>query len=272
MVNIGICGLGFVGSAIMDSFVEKKVNVITYDKYKDSQYTLNDLLSCKMIFLCLPTKYNSVKNSYDKTAIFETCKFLFENKYKGGVILKSTVEPGTTTILASKYTDLNFIHNPEFLTARTAAHDYHNQTHIVLGIAPGCNEDVYQQVVKYHVDNYPGAEVSCCTSLESETMKIVANCFYSVKIQYFTEVYLLCKELGLDFNLIKSMIIKNGWVNPMHTNIPGPDGKISYGGLCFPKDTNAFLEFLKLNNVPHKLIESVIKERDTMRGDQDNIL
>ena len=40
-------------------------------------------------------------------------------------------------------------------------------------------------------------------------------------------------------------------INNMHTNIPGPDGQISYGGLCFPKDTNALLKYMIKNETQH---------------------
>ena len=271
MYNVGICGLGFVGSAIKQSFKQKRINVVGYDKYKDCNSSVEDLLKCDFIFLCLPTKFNSTTNCYEKDSIHETCELLVHNNFIGGVIIKSTVEPGTTASLAGQY-KLNFIHNPEFLTARTAAHDYHNQTHIVLGKGPECDDHVYQHVVNYHRDNYPEAEVSTCNSTESESMKIFANCFYAVKVQFFTELYLLCDKTGLDYNLIKSMIIKNGWLNPMHTDIPGPDGQISYGGLCFPKDTNALLQFMKNKGTSCEVLESVIKERNIMRDDNENCI
>ena len=54
------------------------------------------------------------------------------------------------------------------------------------------------------------------------------------------------------------MMIKNNWINPMHTTIPGPDGQISYGGLCFPKDTNALLKYMEKMNTPHEVLEGTI--------------
>ena len=66
------------------------------------------------------------------------------------------------------------------------------------------------------------------------------------------------------------MMLKNNWINPMHTNVPGPDGKLSYGGLCFPKDTNALNMYMKKLNSPNKLLESTIVERNEMRNDHDN--
>jgi len=104
-----------------------------------------------------------------------------------------------------------------------------------------------------------------CTSTESESMKIFLNCFYSVKIQFFNELFLLCNNNGTDYNIVKNLMLKNGWINPMHTNVPGNDGQLSYGGFCFPKDTNALLSYMKKNDVAHKVLEATIDERNIMR-------
>ena len=61
-------------------------------------------------------------------------------------------------------------------------------------------------------------------------------------------------------------MINNGWINQMHTQVPGTDGKLSYGGMCFPKDTNALNQYLKKNNIPHGIINSTINERNSMRN------
>ena len=38
-----------------------------------------------------------------------------------------------------------------------------------------------------------------------------------------------------DYKRVVELMLKNKWINPMHTNVPGPDGQLSYGGYCFPK-------------------------------------
>ena len=60
-------------------------------------------------------------------------------------------------------------------------------------------------------------------------------------------------------------MLKNEWINPMHTQVPGPDGKPSYGGACFPKDTNALLHFMRTKGSPHKVLEGCVEERNSMR-------
>ena len=268
--KVGIIGLGFVGSAIYSSFEKLNINIYGFDKFKNGGIgTFEDIIKCDILFLCLPTPYDSEIHEYDKSAIYSTCDNLVQVGYNGIIIIKSTIEIGTIEYLESKY-PLNYIHNPEFLTARTANEDFHNQTHIVLGKGSIINEDKYNQVSDFYTNYYPNAKISKCLAKESESMKLFCNCFYSVKIQFFTELYLLCDKLNVDYNNIKNLMLGNNWINPMHTTIPGPDGQLSYGVLCFPKDTNALNELMKKNNSPNEVINAVIQERNTMRDDKDN--
>ena len=99
---------------------------------------------------------------------------------------------------------------------------------------------------------------------------IFCNCFYAVKVQFFNELYLVCQSSNMEYNKILGMMLKNGWINPMHTTVPGPDGKLSYGGLCFPKDTNALNEYMVRMGIPNRVLKAVIDERNEMRDDRDN--
>lgn len=270
-MKVGIIGLGFVGSAIYKSFSLKEINVIGYDKYKDGGIgNIEECLNCNILFLALPTKYNSKLGKYNISALEETCKYLENNNYNGIIIIKSTVEPEVSEELNNKY-KLQIIHNPEFLKAISAFEDFHNQKHVVLGKTSNCLDKNVDIVEKFYRKYYKGIEVSRCTSTESESMKIFVNSFYSVKIQFFTELYLLCKKNGTDFNKIKKMMIKNKAINKKYSTIPGPDGKISYGGLCFPKDTNALNKYMERKSVSNLVLDGTIEERNKIRNDSCNI-
>lgn len=263
--------MGFVGGAMYKSFQDKKIYVISYDKYKPSD-PLEVCLTSDILFLCLPTLFNEELNSYDISAIIETCDILVENSYNGLVIIKSTVEPQTTSNLQERYSNLRFIHNPEFLTARTAYEDFNNQKHIVLGKTEKISDNDINKLYNFYKTYYPNAEISICTSTESEAMKIYLNCFYAVKIQFFNELYLLSEQLKCSHENIVELMLKNKWINPMHTTVPGPDGMLSYGGYCFPKDTNALLNHMKRYDTPHMVLQSTIEERNLMREDHVNII
>lgn len=267
---ISVIGLGFVGGSMKKSFEIKGESVIGYDKYKENTDSFVDCLESDIAFLALPTIYDEDKMTYDKSAIHEVCGDLEKNNYQGIVVIKSTVEPTTTEGLAQKY-NLKFVHNPEFLTAATAFEDFHNQTHIVLGKSKNVQDKEIDVLEDFYKKNYPDAEISRCTCTESESMKSFVNCFYSVKIQFFNELYLLCQKMGCNYDNVKNLMLKNKWINPMHTDVPGPDGKLSYGGYCFPKDTNALVEHMKREGVTCKVLEGTIQERNEMRDDNVNV-
>jgi nucleotide sugar dehydrogenase len=268
-MKISIIGLGFVGSSMFKSFRLKGYSVNGYDKFKKSDKFENCLFS-DIMFLALPTIFNEKTNCYDKNPIYETCELLIKEKYQGLVVIKSTVEPETTANLSKRY-NLKFIHNPEFLTAATAFDDFHNQKHIVLGKGLNTNDSDIKILYDFYKEGYSEAAISICSSTESESMKIFLNCFYATKVQFFNEIYLLCKSMECDYDIVKELMLKNNWINPMHTTVPGPDGKLSYGGYCFPKDTNALLQFMKNKKSPYKVLNSVIEERNEMRKDNINI-
>lgn len=271
MKSIGIVGLGFVGNAMYESLKERVNNNITikiYDKYKNGGIgILSDLSDTAIIFLCLPTPFNESTNTYDMKSTYEVVSSLNMLNYNGIIVIKSTVIPGFTSIIQMEYPNLIFIHNPEFLTARTAKIDIDNQKHIVIG---GSNHYALNVISNFYSEYYPNANISICNSDESECMKIFCNSFYAIKIQALNEMYLLTQKLNLNYDTIKDLMLKNNWINPMHTNVPGPDGKLSYGGACFPKDTKALLSLMKDLDVPSAVLNSTVEEQKIFRSN-DNV-
>lgn len=264
-MKIGQIGFGFVGGALHRSLLKKGVKTVVYDKFEELD-EFEDLLKTKVIFLCLPTPYVN-GHGFDLSALIENLKKLSLLSYSGLVVIKSTVEPGVTKSLGERFAGLNLCHNPEFLTARTADEDFHNQKHIVLGhnAVTGKEKKKTQALADFFKKNYPDAEISICLSVESESMKLFCNNYYAIKVQIFNEFYFLCQKLGADYESIKDLMLKNDWINPMHTKVPGPDGQPSYGGACFPKDTNALNHLMKTLGSPNKILEACISERDLMR-------
>jgi nucleotide sugar dehydrogenase len=269
-MTISIMGLGFVGGSMYKSFNVKGASVKGYDKYKENTDSFEDCLDSEACFLALPTIFDEEKMSYDHSCIDEVCGKLTEAKYEGIVVIKSTIEPTTTEKLCNTF-PLKFVHNPEFLTAATAYEDFHNQKHIVLGKSKNADDSDIEYLKFFYSKYYPDAEISVCTSTESESMKSFVNCFYSVKIQFFNELYALCNKMGCDYNTVKKLMLKNKWINPMHTEVPGVDGQISYGGYCFPKDTNALLQHMKREDSPHLVLQATVDERNQMRNDHVNV-
>ena len=145
-MTVGIIGLGNVGHSMYKSFKTKDISCKVYDKYKGGGIgNIEACLECNILFLALPTPYSEELLQYDRTALCETCEFLATNCFNGLVVIKSTVEPGTTSSLFKTY-GLNFCHNPEFLSCRTRYEDFQNQSHIVLGKESHCKQELFDEM------------------------------------------------------------------------------------------------------------------------------
>lgn len=264
---IGVIGLGFVGSALHKSFQNFSIQSVVYDKYKSGGIgKIEDTLKADIIFLCLPTLYNQEQTSYDITSIIETLDVLSKKKYSGLIVLKSTVEVETTLHLSKKYQNLKICHNPEFLSAKTAYQDFHNQSHIVIGKGVNCDTNDMDTLMSFYKKHYPKAEISLCLSNESECMKLMCNSFYASKVAIFNEFYLFSQKLGIQYDTIRSLMIKNNWINPQHTLVPGTDSQLGFGGACLPKDTQALANQLESHGCPNSILKSVLEENNIVRN------
>ena len=145
--------------------------------------------------------------------------------------------------------------------------DFANTEHIVIGTTANIKDRDIDVLKIFYSEYFPKAIWNITRASESELMKLACNSFYAIKIEFFTELYLLSNKLDCSFNKIKNMMLDNKWINPQHTNIPGPDGQISYGGLCFPKDTNALNTFMKSIDTPNGVLDATIIERNKLRND-----
>lgn len=270
---VGICGLGFVGDAIysfMHKFKESLANennfiqdILVYDKYKQIN-TLDTLLHTDILYLCVPTPYDEQLQTYNMDEIDNTLFLLAELKYTGTILLKSTVLPNYCVNINTQYPTLRVVHNPEFLTARTAVEDFEQQKHIILGYTEQ-SQPAIQMVTDFYKTLFPGALLSINSANEAALAKLACNSFYATKVQFFTELYLLCDQLGIAFDTVKGLMLQNNWIHPMHTLIPGPDGQLSFGGACLPKDISALNQYMAANRTPNAVVNAVIQERNAMR-------
>lgn len=270
MVVIGIIDLGFVGSAMEKSFLVKNITTVVYDKYKNNGIgTIDNVLKSNIIFICLPSPYDDINQCYDISSIHEVFDILSDKMYSGIVVIKSTIEVNKTNELSNKYKNLRICHNPEFLSARSAYEDFHNQKHIVLGLGINITSADKDLLTTFYNTNYPAADISITTSSESESMKLMCNSFYASKVAIFNEYYFFCKKLNIDFSRIRELMIKNNWINPMHTLVPGTDSLFGFGGACLPKDTKAIISQMHKHNSPNSILKSVIKENEYFRNSKN---
>ena len=246
MKKIGIIGRGFVGSAVEFGFsaqtgCDAQVKVYDKDPTKSIHSLEETINESDFIFLSVPTPSNldgSMHLSILESVLQDIQK---SNKRKDNIILiRSTVIPGTTIKLCKKYTKLNIVFNPEFLTERSAKFDFINQSRFILGGKKRNTKKVAELYRWRFGDSIPCIETNFQTA---EMIKYMNNCFFATKVSFLNEMKQVADECGVDWGMAIEGFVRDGRVGHSHLAVPGPDGKFGFGGSCFPKDIQAMINF-----------------------------
>ena len=259
--KVGIIGNGFVGEAISFAF-SSIANIYIYDI--DPSRCLNDFESvhnCDFVFVCVPTPMyedGSQDLSYIESA--------FEKANEKPIyILKSTVLPGTTEWLSKKYPTFKIIFSPEFLTERTAKLDMLTQSRIILGGELTLTE----KAKTLFNERFKIKNIIQTDSKTAELTKYMNNTFFATKVSIMNEFKLLCDKIGANWEDALKGFVSDGRIGDSHLNVPGHDGKLGYGGTCFPKDVNALLSFSKKHNIELNSIAGGWATNLKVRQDKD---
>ena len=259
--KVGVIGNGFVGEAISFAFSSVS-DMYVYDT--DPLKSLDDLESvhtCDFVFICVPTPMFE-DGSQDLSYVESTFK---KATSKPVYILKSTVLPGTTDQLSKKYSNIKIIFSPEFLTERTAKLDMLTQSRIILGGELTLTEKVknlFNQ--RFKIKNIIQTD-----SKTAELTKYMNNTFFATKVSIMNEFKLLCDKIGADWEDALKGFVSDGRIGDSHLNVPGHDGKLGYGGTCFPKDVNALLSFSKKHDIELNTISGGWKTNLKVRSEKD---
>ena len=247
--KIGIFGNGFVGSAVQFGFSPSTgcdCEVRVYDKNPlKSVDTIEDTVNkSDFIFLSVPTPSNK-DGSMNLDIVEQALQDISEVNERDDnvVLLRSTVVPGTTRKLQSKYTKLNIVFNPEFLTERSAKYDFINQSRIIVGGGEGHAFEVGATADLFRWRFGDSVSIIETDWETAELIKYMSNCFFTTKISFLNEMYQIAEKCGANWGEAIEGFVRDGRVGHSHMNVPGPDGHFGFGGSCFPKDIQALINF-----------------------------
>ena len=259
--KLGVIGHGYVGESQSFAF-SPSFDVRVYDKDSlKSTHSLNVVLDSDFIFVCVPTPMK--KDGSQDLSFVES---FFKTAKDGPIyIIKSTIIPGTTNLLNEKFKNLKIVFSPEFLTERTAKLDILTQTRIIIG----GDKDLTSKVRKIYDIRFKNKTVIETDSLTAEYIKYMNNTFFASKVSIMNEFYRLANHLGVDWEAALYGFVSDQRIGDSHLNVPGPDGKLGFGGTCFPKDISAFISFAKKNNVNMNVLEAAWKTNLEVRPERD---
>jgi UDPglucose 6-dehydrogenase len=260
--RIGIVGFGFVGESQAFAFAPTAdIKVYDIDEVKRT-HSLEETLLQDFVFVCLPTPMK--KDGSQDLSIIENFFANVPGRYNPTFILKSTVLPGTTKMLESKY-NIKIVFCPEFLTEKTAKLDMLTQARIVIGGNP-----LGVIKVKNLFESRFGKKHFVLTdSTSAEIVKYMANNFLTVKTAFMNEYYDLVERVGGDWNDVVEGFVSDPRIGNSHTSVPGHDGKRGFGGTCFPKDINAIIEFSQEHGIKMNTLEGAWETNLRVRPEQD---
>ena len=271
MVNVGVIGLGYVGTAVLKGF-ETITKVLTYDIAKEcTEQSIGDVANkSSVVFICVPTPMNP--DGTCNTSIVETVlqEIATTNQSEGSspvCVLKSTITPGTTKRLAKQYPNLTICFNPEFLTEKNYINDFLSQVNVILGFVNNARE--VRVVNDLYRERFGEANIILINSEEAEMVKYVANTFLATKVAYLNEIWQICQKTGINYDHMITVLNQDDRLGKTHWNVPGHDGKFGFGGTCFPKDINALIQFGNMNGQNTPLLNAVWQKNLEMRPERD---
>ena len=270
-MNIGIIGKGFVGSAVEHGFLSSsniRYNIRIYDKKKYLRtHSLEDTVNCSdIVFLSVPTPTNrdgSINLNIIDQALNEiNCCTQGESI----ILIRSTIIPGSTKMFQKKYPKIKIVFNPEFLTEKNANYDFLNQSRIILGGNIKLTSIVSELYNQRFDNSIPIIETNFETA---EMIKYMNNCFLATKVSFMNEMKMISDKSGVDWDVAVNGFSLDNRVGDSHLDVPGHDGKLGFGGSCFPKDMQALIHHAKSIGVEVDTLKGVWETNLRVRPEKD---
>lgn len=266
-MKIGMIGFGVIGKALYH-ILKNKFEIFIYDKYQEGYKDLQNVVkNCEIFFVSLPTpmKQNrEIDLEYIEDALSLLSKELEKNKKTGIVVLRSTIVPGTTELLQKKYSNMNLVFNPEFLTERNALKDMEETSRIVLG----GEKEFVKKIEEIYKKVFPNADYIITNSRTAEMSKYASNATLAGQVMIANEIYQICQKLKIDYDIVKNSLLLDSKIGT-NINVPGPDNDFGFGGKCLPKDLNAIICLSKSIGYNPELLEQIWNSNLKLRKNQN---
>jgi len=254
-MKIIIAGYGPVGAACRAA-LDGRMQVIVDDPYKDYITTPADIEGVDGVVVCVATPQRS-NGSCETQNIRDVLRKYGKTRF----LIKSAIDP---VWLRSHHADFggSVTVSPEFLRGShqwgNPTDEFLNQEYAIYG-GPDARwwDEMFRPALPKLTD------VKYCSRDQAAFGKYVENCFLATKVTFFNEMYEIYKRCGFEgFDQMVDAICVDKRIGKSHTQVPGPDGRMGWGGHCFPKDTAAMEYFGVDTPLLSQVIEVNQRHRD----------
>jgi len=210
----------------------------------------------------------------DLSSVEKVCREIAKNmdEYKL-IVEKSTVPVQTGQWIKrtfkmhnNTHTGFDIASNPEFLREGSAVNDFLNPDRIVIGAetkkAVDILKELYSPIIA-RTFNSPGKSLNdnskpvplLVTNLESaEIIKHASNSFLATKISFINATADICERTGADIEKVAEGMGYDRRIGSSFLK-----AGVGFGGFCFPKDLQAFINIANKFNYNFALLKEVDK-------------
>lgn len=222
---------------------------------------LNQVVGCNIFFLIVPTPSlgdGKFDNQYLLVAISDLLESWSGLSGVKTLVIVSTVMPGTCEneflpLIQDWESEkgnnlkIHLLYSPEFIALGTVIHNLRNPDMTLIGCHSREESKIFLQVMERVTNGHPETQVLTLT--EAEVVKIMVNCFVTMKISFANFIgeissilpgadkYKISKALGMD-SRIGGKYLRPG---------------LGFAGPCFPRDNRALIAFAAENGLKASL-------------------
>lgn len=231
-MKLGIVGFGVVGKALAQCLSSNSANaVVIYDKFLkpfDEQRLKQEINTCELVFVCVPTPSNS--GTCDTSAVEECVGWITRP-----ICIKSTIIPGTVERLTRGNRQIAF--SPEYI-GQEPQHPWKaiSSCGFVIVGGPADARALVTKALRSCLA--PQTTIHETDSRTAELCKYMENCFLATKVAFVNQFFEIAGTLGVDFRELRELWLSDPRIGSSHTVVTEERG---FGGACLPKDLDALI-------------------------------